>query len=239
MEEGPASAEFERRVRRDPGEAVRLAKSLLREDPASERLTVLLWALTGVPSEEVIDLCWEVLVRVSWDERCDAGAYASKTLQIRIGHHAEVAQRNVALARLLAVVQTHDDRANLGLLAWRQGSLGDLPPLISAEFAHAVLHDPDKFPLPRSFSSLGDVPRGNRNAWRLFLLAGRASVPLLAEDLLCGDRNIRAGAQWCLERILLTTLKDMGWEYSPDMTPEQLEKLRQDGLVGDIRRQAR
>lgn len=239
MEKGPASAEFERRVRRDPGEAVRLAKSLLREDPASERLTVLLWALTGVPSEEVIDLCWEVLVRVSWDERCDAGAYASKTLQIRIGHHAEVAQRNVALARLLAVVQTHDDRANLGLLAWRQGSLGDLPPLISAEFAHAVLHDPDRFPLPRSFSSLGDVPRGNRNAWRLLLLAGRASVPLLAEDLLCGDRNIRAGAQWCLERILLTTLKDMGWEYSPDMTPEQLEKLRQDGLVGDIRRQAR
>ncbi|MCC6740000.1 MAG: hypothetical protein IT452_13210, partial [Planctomycetia bacterium] len=170
VEEGPASAEFELRVRRDPGEAVRLARSLLREDPANERLTVLLWALEGVTSEEVIDLCWEVLVRVSWDERCDAGSYASKILQVRIGHHAEAEQREAALARLLARARSPEDRANLGFLAWRQGCLGELPPRISAEFADAVLHAPDKFPLPRAFSPRRDGPPGNLKAWRILLL---------------------------------------------------------------------
>lgn len=159
--------------------------------------------------------------------------------QVRIGHHAEAEQREAALARLLARARSPEDRANLGFLAWRQGCLGELPPRISAEFADAVLHAPDRFPLPRSFSTRRDGPPGNLNTWRILLLAGRDSVPILAEDLLCGDRDIRAGAQWCLEQILLTSLKEMGWDYSHDMTPEQLEKLRQDGIVGDIRRQAR
>lgn len=239
LEEGPESEAFQRRVEAEPSEAVALARSLLSGAPDDERITFLLWALKEDRSEAVIDLCWDVLVRVSWDERSHAGSFASLILQLRIGHHAEAERRNATLTRLIARAQSPEDRANLGFLAWRQGRLDELPPCFTAEFAHAALHDRDRFPLPREFVVGSGLPPGNLRVWKLLMLAGGASVPLLAEDLLCSDRDIRAGAQWCVERILLTSLKDMGWDYSPDMTPEQLEKLRQDGLVGDIRRQAR
>ena len=71
------------------------------------------------------------------------------------------------------------------------------------------------------------------------MLAGRASVPYLAEDLLAESRAVRAGAQWCLERILLTRLKDLSWEYSPDMTAEELQRLKDEGMLRDVARMGR
>lgn len=203
---------------------------------------MLLWALEDEPSEDVVRLCWEVLTRLNWNERHDAGGFASLILQLRLGHHSSDQVRDSVLAQLQEFATSKDEWANLGFLAYRQGCLGRLPPAITAEFAQQALLDPDLFPLGMSIVAGGSGPPsgiGNLNVWRLFMLAGRASVPHLAEDLFADDRAVRAGAQWCLERILLRSLKDMGWEYSPDMPPEELQRLKGEGMLTDVARMGR
>ena len=214
---------------------------MLQQDPEDTRLAKLLWTLVDRKEAEVILLAWDVLERQSWKEdKNSSGAFASLILQLRISPFVSDDERRRVLALLVPLASTPRQQANVATIALRQWCLGSLPPEFTVALAQLLLVEPEFFNIGRELGVNefpNEFPSGNLRPWRLFMLAGRASVPQLVEDLFHESREIRVGAQWCLERILVTRLKDRN--YSVDSPLDELRRLRDKGLVHELKALAR